>query len=381
MLAFNDAAAESLNLGQLKAAVFNRNASAGQRNERKEVLMKQLKEHWQQPVEIEKLTRLGAEVELKLLGMESPKGSTASELRKKLREAQAKLKPQETAAMDALAHEDEAPEELAPQEPKDPEEIDATKEAEVSEAPKKLEELEASKETEAGLLAELAELRQMKEAMERKKAEKEARKKAEEEARKKAEEDAAADAAAAEAAAAEEAEAEAAVDEEYRRVYAARLEEERKVKPTKKRRETLTSPPRKRITKSQEEAYEKMQFTAVKARFVRKITKRGFQTAYVPGKPWDLEAGTNALTLPRPGGDRELQLGFVVHGQTAPFYKRIDDVANVEKYKTHPGLRDAAQCVGCLSRPLSELREEEAQYEARAMTDWLMRQQQQPVDP
>ena len=72
MLAFNDAAAESLNLGQLKAAVFNRNASAGQRNERKEVLMKQLKEHWQQPVEIEKLTRLGAEVELKLLGMEVP---------------------------------------------------------------------------------------------------------------------------------------------------------------------------------------------------------------------------------------------------------------------------------------------------------------------
>jgi hypothetical protein len=123
-----------------------------------------------------------------------------------------------------------------------------------------------------------------------------------------------------------------------------------------------------------------MQFTLVRARRVKRFKKRGFETTYEPvGKPWKPDAGTNALALPRPDGDLELQLGFVVHGQKTPFYLPVDHVAK-EIYNMHPGLRDAAQCAGSLSRPLSVLREEEADYAARAYTEWFM-QQSQPVDP
>ena len=153
------------------------------------------------------------------------------------------------------------------------------------------------------------------------------------------------------------------------------------MQPPKRRRETPGSSPVERVTKRQKEAHAGMRCTLVGARHAKQIKKRGFATKYkIVGKPWQPEAGTNALALPRPAGDLQLQLGFVLHGQKTPFYLPIDHVAK-ESYNMHPGLRDAAQCVGCLSRPLSELREEEAQYEARAMTDWLMRQQQQPVDP
>ncbi len=367
-LAFDKAAASNLSPERLHAAVVNRNA--GRRKESKEVLMGLLEKHWQNHVDIEKLTKLGVEAEFLLLGKEVPVG-TASELRNKLREAVAQSKQVEPEAPKDV---DVSMQAVPQQTSKEPEQTEAPMETEAPKEPQ-----QANGELER-LRVELAELREMKAAQERKKAEKEARKKAEEDARKKAEEDAAAAAAAAEAASAEEAAAEDAADEAYQLVFEEQLQESRKKKAPKRKRETKFSSPRGRVTKQKEEAHENMQCTLVAARHVTPITKRGFETTYKPvGKPWKPDAGTNALALPRPGANLELQLGFVVHGQKTPFYLPVDHVAK-ESYAMHPGLRDAAQCAGSLSRPLSVLREEEAQYEARAMTDWIMRQQSQPVD-
>ena len=371
MLAWNDVAALASKLSheQLKAVVANRNPNAGGRNEGKKDLLEKLERHWQSPVDIEKLTKFGVQAEFLLLGKEVPVG-TASELRNKLREAAAQPKQIEPEAPKDVDVSIETVRQQQEHTPKEPEETEASKEPEETEAPKELD-----------LLRELAELREMKAAQERKKAEKEARKKAEEDARKKAEEDAAAAAAAAEAASAEEAAAEDAADEAYQLVFEEQLHESRKVQAPKRRRETPGSSPIQRVTKKQKEAHENMRCTLMTARYVTPIKKRGFRTTYKPvGKPWKPDAGTNALALPRPDGDLQLQLGFVVHGQKTPFYLPVDHVAK-ESYAMHPGLRDAAQCAGSLSRPLSVLREEEAQYEARAMTDWIMRQQSQPVDP
>lgn len=360
-LAFDRAAASKLSHERLKAAVANRNPNAGGRNEGKKELMEKLERHWQNPVDIEKLTKFGVQAEFLLLGKEVPVG-TASELRNKLREAAAQLKQIEPEAPKDVDVSMETVPQQQEHTPKEPEETEASKEPEETEAPKELD-----------LLRELAELREMKAAQERKKAEKEAR--------KKAEEDAAAAEAAAEAASAEEAAAEDMADEAYQLVFEEQLKESRKVQAPKRRRETPGSSPIPRVTKKQKEAHENMQCTLVAARLVTPIKKKGFAKTYKPvGKPWKPDAGTNALALPRPDGDLELQLGFVVHGQKTPFYLPVDHVAK-ESYNMHPGLRDAAQCAGSLSRPLSELREEEAQYEARAMTDWIMRQQLQPVDP
>ena len=365
MLAWNKAAAyaSKLSLDQLKAAVSHRDPTTGKRNESKTTLMEKLEQHWQQPIDFEKLTKLGAAAELMLRGKEVPKGPL-SKLHAKLREAMqpdAPKEPETDVSMEPVPQQQEhAPIETgAPMEPKEPQQAD--------------EELER-------LRAEVAELRQMKETIERAKAQEQARKEAEEaEEAEKADDDAAA--AAAEAASAEEAAAEDAADEAYQLVFEEQLQESRKKKAPKRNRETKFSSPRGRVTKQKEEAHENMQCTLVAARHVTPITKKGFAKKYKPvGKPWKPEAGTNALALPRPDGDLELQLGFVVHGQKTPFYLPVDHVAK-ESYNMHPGLRDAAQCAGSLSRPLSELREEEAQYEARAMTDWIMRQQSQPVDP
>ena len=357
MLAWNKAAAyaSKLSLDELKAAVGNRDPTTGKRNESKKTLMEKLEQHWQQPIDFEKLTKLGAAAELMLRGKEVPKGPL-SELHAKLREAmqpEAPKEPETDMSMETVPQQQEH----------------TSKEPEETEAPKELD-----------LLRELAELREMKAAQERKKAEKEARKKAEDDARKKAEEDAAAAAAAAEAASAVEAAAEVAADEAYQLVFEEQLHKSRKVQAPERRRETPGSSPIPRVTKKQREAHENMRCTLVAARLVTQIKKKGFAKTYKPvGKPWKPEHGTNALALPRPDGDLELQLGFVVHGQKTPFYLPVDHVAK-ESYAMHPGLRDAAQCAGSLSRPLSVLREEEAQYEARAMTDWIMRQSQ-PVDP
>jgi hypothetical protein len=356
--AFDEAAALKLSTEKLQVAVVSRFPNAGRRKESKEVLMGLLKTHWQNPVDIEKLTKFGVEVEFLLLGKEVPVG-TASELRNRLREAAAQ------------------PKQIEPEAPKDVDMSMETVPQQETEAPK--ETRQANEEP--ALLRELAELREMKAAQERKKAEKEARKKAEEDARKKAEEDAAAAAAAAEAASAEEAAAEDAADEAYQLVFEEQLQKSREKKAPERKRETKFSSPRGRVTEKQKEAHKNMRCTLVAARLVTPITKKGFAKTYKPvGKPWKPDAGTNALALPRPGGHLKLQLGFVVHGQKTTFYVPIDHVAK-ESYAMHPGLRDAAQCAGSLSRPLSVLREEEAQYEARVMTDWLLQQQLQPVDP
>jgi hypothetical protein len=177
MLAWNEAAAfaSKLSLDELKAAVAHRDSKTGKRNESKKTLMEKLEKHWQQPIDFEKLTKLGAAAELILLGKQDPQG-TVAELRNELRKAmqpEAPKEPETDVSMEPVPQQKEQapmePEE-AQKEPKEPQQAD--------------EELER-------LRAEVAELRQMKETIERAKAEEQARKEAEqaqEEARKNAEE-------------------------------------------------------------------------------------------------------------------------------------------------------------------------------------------------